>query len=62
MNKIKGVNNDMKDTKKDSMNTVSTSSFPSTFVINGKSYYENKLLGEAGYGYVYEVSDSQGKK
>ena len=62
MNTIKGVINDMKDTVKDTMNTASTSTSPSTFVINGKSYFENKLLGEGGYGYVYEVSDSQGKK
>ena len=62
MDTIKGVINDMKDTVKDTMNTVSNSTSPSTFVINGKSYYENKLLGEGGYGYVYEVSDSQGKK
>ena len=26
-----------------------------TFNINGKTYYENKLLGEGGYGYVFEV-------
>ena len=33
-----------------------------TFNINGKTYYENKLLGEGGYGYVFEVSDSKGNK
>ena len=58
---IKGVLNDVKDSVKDTVNSVSSPT-TNTFTINGKHYYENKLLGEGGYGYVYEVSDSQGKK
>ena len=62
MKSIKGVINDMKDTIKDTMDAVSTSTSPNIFIINGKSYNETKLLGEGGYGYVYEVSDSKGNK
>ena len=62
MKSIKGVINDMKDTVKDTMGTVSSSTSPNTFIINGKSYNETKLLGEGGYGYVFEVTDSRGNK
>ena len=58
---IKGVLNDVKDTVKDTVNTASNPG-SNKFVVNGKNYYEDKLLGEGGYGYVYEVSDSKGKK
>ncbi len=58
---IKGVIHDVKDSVKDTVNSVSTPT-SNTFTINGKNYYENKLLGEGGYGYVYEVSDTQGRK
>ena len=51
----------MKDSVKDTVNNVSNTG-SNTFVVNGKNYYEDKLLGEGGYGYVYEVSDSKGKK
>ena len=57
---IKGVINDVKDTVKDTVNTSNPTS--QTFNINGKHYYEDKLLGEGGYGYVYQVSDSKGNK
>ena len=63
---IKGV---LKDAKNIVSEKVSNSSMPSipnpmanTFVINKKTYYQNKLLGEGGYGYVFEVSDSKGNK
>ena len=59
---IKGVLNDVKDSVKDTVNTVSTPTTTNTFTVNGKHYIEDKLLGEGGYGYVYEVSNSQGKK
>ena len=59
---IKGVINDVKDTVKDTVNTAANTTTSNTFVINGKNYYEEKLLGEGGYGYVYEVSDSKGNK
>ena len=58
---IKGVINDVKDTVKDTVNTAANPT-TNTFVINGKNYYEEKLLGEGGYGYVYEVSDPKGNK
>ena len=58
---IKGVLNDVKDTVKDTVNTASNAG-SNKFVVNGKNYYEDKLLGEGGYGYVYEVSDSKGNK
>ena len=61
MKSIKGVINEMKDTVKDTVNNVSNTG-SNTFTVNGKNYYENKLLGEGGYGYVYEVSDSKGNK
>ena len=61
MKSIKGVINDVKDTVKDTVNTAANPA-SNTFVINGKNYYEEKLLGEGGYGYVYEVSDSKGNK
>ena len=57
MKSIKGVFNDVKET----VNTVSNQN-SNTFTVNGKHYYEDKLLGEGGYGYVYQVSDSQGNK
>ena len=59
---IKGVLNDVKDSVKDTVNSVSTTTTSNTFTVNGKHYIEDKLLGEGGYGYVYEVSNSQGKK
>ena len=58
---IKGVLNEVKDTVKDTVN-IATNQTSQTFTINGKHYYEDKLLGEGGYGYVYQVSDSQGNK
>ena len=57
MKSIKGVFNDVKET----VNTVSNQN-SNTFTVNGKNYYEDKLLGEGGYGYVYQVSDSKGNK
>ena len=54
---LKGVLHDVKDSVKETVNTVSNTT-QNTFVINGKNYYEEKLLGEGGYGYVYEVSDN----
>ena len=63
---IKNALNEVKDTVKETMKeTVSTVSNPSqnsTFKINGKNYYQEKLLGEGGYGYVFEVSDPQGNR
>ena len=58
---LKGVLHDVKDSVKETVNTVSNTT-QNTFVINGKNYYEEKLLGEGGYGYVYEVSDAKGNK
>ena len=58
---IKGVIHDVKDSVKDTVNSVSTPT-SNTFTINGKNYYENKLLDEGGFGYAYEVLDKQGKK
>ena len=63
---IKGVFNDVKDIVNEKVQNASVPNIPNpisnTFTINGKNYYENKLLGEGGYGYVYEVSDGKGNK
>ena len=63
---IKGFINDAKEIVSEKVSNVSMPNIPNpisnTFIINGKNYYENKLLGEGGYGYVYEVSDSRGNK
>ena len=63
---IKGVFNDVKDIVNEKVQTASipniTNPISNTFTINGKNYYENKLLGEGGYGYVYEVNDGKGNK
>ena len=55
---IKGVLNDVKDSVKDTVNSVSTTTTSNTFTVNGKHYIEDKLLGEGGYEYVYKVSNS----
>ena len=65
MKSIKGVFNDVKGKVSEVSSTVSNTASntgSNTFTINGTHYYEDKLLGEGGYGYVYQVSDSQGKK
>ena len=63
---IKGILKDAKDMVSEKVSNASMPSIPNpisnTFVINGKNYYENKLLGEGGYGYVFEVADSKGNK
>ena len=63
---IKGVFNDVKDIVNEKVQNASVPNIPNpisnTFTISGKNYYENKLLGEGGYGYVYEVSDGKGNK
>ena len=63
---LKGMINDAKEIVSEKVSNVSMPSMPNpvsnTFVINRKTYYENKLLGEGGYGYVFEVSDSRGNK
>ena len=63
---IKGIIKDAKDIVTEKVSNASMPSMPNpvanTFVINKKNYYQNKLLGEGGYGYVFEVSDSKGNK
>ena len=63
---IKGIIKDAKDIVTEKVSNASMPSIPNpianTFVINKKNYYQNKLLGEGGYGYVFEVSDSKGNK
>ena len=63
---LKGMLNDAKEIVSEKVSNVSMPPIPNpvsnTFIINGKTYYENKLLGEGGYGYVFEVSDSKGNK
>ena len=63
---IKGILSEAKDIVTENFSNPSGPSIPNpisnTFNINGKTYYENKLLGEGGYGYVFEVSDSRGNK
>ena len=39
-----------------------SSNNPTKFKINGKDYYQEKLIAEGGYGYVYLVSDNNSKK
>ena len=63
---IKGIINDAKEIVTEKVSNASMPNIPNpvsnTFTVNGKTYYENKLLGEGGYGYVFEVSDSKGNK
>ena len=63
---IKGILNDAKEIVSEKVSNASIPNIPNpvsnTFIINGKTYYENKMLGEGGYGYVFEVSDSKGNK
>ena len=43
-------------------NNENNNSSSQSFVINNKTFSVNKLLGEGGYGYVYEVSDQNMNK
>ena len=55
---IKGIINDAKEKVTEKVSNASipnisspvSNSFTNTFIVNGKTYYENKLLGEGGYG------------
>ena len=64
---LKGMINEAKEIVTEKVSSISSSNISNsitnnTFIINGRTYYENKLLGEGGYGYVFEVSDSKGNK
>jgi hypothetical protein len=39
-----------------------SSNNPTKFKINGKDYYQEKLIAEGGYGYVYLLVDNNSKK
>ena len=60
---------EMMDNAKEKLSNASASDIPKqitdsipNFTINGKIYFKIKLLGEGGYGYVYEVSDLKKNK
>ena len=55
---IKEVLNDVKDSVKETVNSVSIPKTTNILPLNEKHYIEDKLLGEGGYEYVYKVSNS----